>query len=230
MRKVGWAVSQACSSSVSVKAWLGATQKAKHSRRVASSRGITQPRDGVGSFAECSLYGAVPAPEKQNPRSVPGVLVVLLRLFVEERTQVFTAGRMTQLAQRLGFDLPDPLAGYIELLTDFLEGVVGVHVDAEAHAQYLGFTGSEAGQYFAGRFLEAFYRGDIDGRLHGGVFDEVTQMGVFVVADRGFHGDRLFGDLQYLADFVLRHFHALAQFFRSRLAAPFLKHLTPNTV
>ena len=35
--------------------------------------------------------------------------------------------------------LADALAGDVELLADFLEGVVGVHVDAEAHAQHLGF-------------------------------------------------------------------------------------------
>jgi len=40
--------------------------------------------------------------------------------------------RVAQLAQRLGLDLTDALARDIELLADFLEGVVGVHVDAEA--------------------------------------------------------------------------------------------------
>lgn len=70
--------------------------------------------------------------------------------------------RVAQFAQRLGFDLTNPLTGYIELLADFLKGVVGIHVDAEAHAQYLGFTGSEAGEYFASRFLETLDSGDID--------------------------------------------------------------------
>ncbi|CRM93575.1 hypothetical protein [Pseudomonas sp. 22 E 5] len=55
-------------------------------------------------------------------------------------------------------------------------------------------------------------------------------MGVFVITDRGFHGDRLFSDLQYLADFILRHFHAFAQLFRGRFATHFLQHLPGNTV
>ena len=59
-------------------------------------------------------------------------------LLVEEGAQVFAAGRVAQLAQGLGFDLADTLAGDVELLAHFLEGVVGVHVDAEAHAQDLG--------------------------------------------------------------------------------------------
>src|SRR6202000_551660 len=95
----------------------------------------------------------------------PGVLVLL----VEEGAQMLASRRVAQLAQRLGFDLTNPLAGDIELLADFLEGVVGIHVDAEAHAQDLGFTGSEAGKDFAGRFLEALDSGDIDWRLHGRV-------------------------------------------------------------
>jgi hypothetical protein len=42
---------------------------------------------------------------------------------------------MRELAQNLGLDLADALAGYRELLTDLFERVVGVHADAEAHAQ-----------------------------------------------------------------------------------------------
>ena len=42
---------------------------------------------------------------------------------------------MLQLAQRLGLDLADALAGHRELLADFFERMVGVHADAEAHAQ-----------------------------------------------------------------------------------------------
>src|SRR5476651_1637078 len=138
--------------------------------------------------------------------------------------------RVAQLAQCLGFDLTDPLTGHVKLLTDFLKGVVGIHVDAKTHAQYLGFTGSEAGQYVASRFFKALNSGDIDWRLHGRVFDEVTQVRVFVITDRGFHGDRLFSDLQYLADLILRHFHAFAQLFRGWFATHFLQHLPGNTV
>ena len=43
---------------------------------------------------------------------------------------------MLQLAQRLGLDLTDALPGDRELLADFFQRVVGVHADAEAHAQH----------------------------------------------------------------------------------------------
>src|SRR5437773_8277818 len=58
----------------------------------------------------------------------------------EKRPQLPAARRMPQLAQRLRLDLPDPLAGDVELLADFLQRVVGVHLDAETHPQHLRFA------------------------------------------------------------------------------------------
>src|SRR5690606_34947360 len=55
----------------------------------------------------------------------------------EEASQLLAAARMPQLAQRLRLDLADALARDVELLADLFERVVGVHVDAEAHAQHL---------------------------------------------------------------------------------------------
>ena len=62
------------------------------------------------------------------------------------------------------------------------------------------------------------------------VFDEVAEMRVFVIADRGLHGDRLLGDLQYLAHLVFRHLHAFGQLVRGGLAPLFLEDLTRDPV
>jgi hypothetical protein len=51
-----------------------------------------------------------------------------------------------QLAQRLRFDLADTFAGDRELLADFFQRVVGVHADAEAHAQHAFFARGQRGQ------------------------------------------------------------------------------------
>lgn len=56
---------------------------------------------------------------------------------------------MAQFAQCLGFDLANPLARHVKLLADFLEGVVGVHIDTKAHTQHFGFTRGQATQDFA---------------------------------------------------------------------------------
>ena len=45
---------------------------------------------------------------------------------------------MSQLSQRFGFNLSNPLPGHIKLFPDFFQGVVGVHINAETHAQHLG--------------------------------------------------------------------------------------------
>ena len=58
-----------------------------------------------------------------------------------------------EMAQRLGFDLADALAGDRELLADFLERVVGVHADAEAHAQHAFLARGQAGENAGDRFL-----------------------------------------------------------------------------
>ena len=64
--------------------------------------------------------------------------------------------RVPQLAQRLGFDLPYAFTGYIELFTDFLEGVVGIHVDTEAHSQYFGLSCCQATKHVFGGFPQSF--------------------------------------------------------------------------
>src|SRR6056297_1368412 len=71
--------------------------------------------------------------------TAPGLVVSCL-LEVEEAAKLLRAGRVAQLAQGLGLYLPDALAGDVELLADFFQRMVGVHVDAEAHAQHLGLA------------------------------------------------------------------------------------------
>ena len=58
----------------------------------------------------------------------------------EETLELFRTRRVTQFAQCFRFDLADPFACDIELLAYFLERVVSVHFDAEAHPQYFRFA------------------------------------------------------------------------------------------
>ena len=61
-------------------------------------------------------------------------------LEVEEAAQRLRPRGVAQLPKGLCLDLPDALARHVELLADFFERVVGVHLDAEAHAQHLRFA------------------------------------------------------------------------------------------
>src|SRR5258708_24813862 len=66
---------------------------------------------------------------------------------VQEAAQFPRPRGVLQLAQGLGLDLADAFAGDAELLADLFEGVVGVHADAEAHAQHAFFTGRQRRQH-----------------------------------------------------------------------------------
>src|SRR5688572_17009699 len=87
---------------------------------------------------------------------------LFLLIFDEEASQLLTAAWMPQLAQRLRFYLPDALARDVELLADFFQRVVGVHVDAEAHAKHLGFTRGQLRKYRVGGLAQRFHRGLVD--------------------------------------------------------------------
>jgi hypothetical protein len=50
---------------------------------------------------------------------------------------------MLELAQRIGLDLADPLAGDRELITDFGKRMIAAHSDAETHADDVFFARAE---------------------------------------------------------------------------------------
>ncbi len=62
--------------------------------------------------------------------------LIFLSFLIEEALESLRARGVPQLPQRLGLDLAYALARDVELLADFLERVVGGHLDAEAHAQH----------------------------------------------------------------------------------------------
>ena len=110
---------------------------------------------------------------------------------------------MAQLAQGLGLDLADALAGDVELLADLFQRVVGVHVDAEAHAQDLGFAGGEPGKHVLGGLFQAFPGGGLHRGEYPGVFDEIAQLtGIITATNRAFQRDRLFSRTQHTVHFL----------------------------
>ena len=137
---------------------------------------------------------------------------------------------MAQLAQRLGLDLADAFTGHVELLADLFQRVVGTHLDAEAHAQHLGLARGERVQHFLDDLAHGIMQRGVGRRQRGGVLDEVAQMGVVVVTDRRLHGDGLLGDLEDLADLVLRHVHLLGQGGRVGLDTGFLQDLAADAI
>src|SRR3989442_6880303 len=109
---------------------------------------------------------------------------------------------MTQLAQGLGFDLPDTFAGHFEILTDFFESMVGGFADAEPLPQNFLFPWRECFQCAVDLALEIVS----DRRLQRSncllVLNKVAQMAVFFLADSGVPPNRFPRNLQDLSHVV----------------------------
>src|SRR5215218_6078707 len=59
-----------------------------------------------------------------------------IKSVIQKAPQLPRPRRVLELAQGLGLDLADALAGDRELLADLFQRMVGVHADAEAHAKH----------------------------------------------------------------------------------------------
>src|SRR5262252_5124563 len=146
-------------------------------------------------------------------------------LIIQKAAQLAAAAGVLELAQRLGLYLADALARHRELLADLFQRVVGIHADAEAHAQHALFAWRQGRQH-AGRSLAqiGLNRG-VDRQDRVLVLDEIAEMGILLVADRGFQRQRLLGDLEHLAHLLERHAELLGKLLGRGLAADLVEHL-----
>src|SRR6266545_4469375 len=144
---------------------------------------------------------------------------------LQEAPELLGAGRVTELAQRLGLDLPDALAGDGEVLADLLERVLAAVGQAEAQAQHLLLARRQRVEDLVGLLAQR----QADDRLHRRhdllVLDEIAEVAVFLLADRRLQRDRLLRDLEDLAHLVDRHLHLGRDLFRRRLASQLLHEL-----
>src|SRR3546814_3541529 len=75
-------------------------------------------------------------------------------LLIKEAAHLSAAAGMLQLPKRLRLDLADTFTRHAELLADFFQRVIGVHADAEAHAQHTLLTRRKRCQHASHSFLE----------------------------------------------------------------------------
>src|SRR5919197_2471735 len=144
---------------------------------------------------------------------------------VKEAPELPAPARVLQLPERLGLDLANALTRYRELLADLLERVIGVHADAEAHAQNALFPGGERCERAGGSLAQVRLDGGVDRQQRVLVLDEIAEMGVLLVADRRLQRQRLPGDLEHLAHLLERHAELLGKLLGRRLAADLVEHL-----
>src|ERR1700746_135798 len=123
---------------------------------------------------------------------------------IQKAPQLPAPARVLELAQGLGLDLPYALAGDRELLADLFERMVGVHADAEAHAQHALLARRERGEHASRGLAQVRLDRRVDRQDRVLVLDEVAEVAVLLVADRGLEADRLLGDLPHLAHLLER--------------------------
>src|SRR5712692_2055158 len=144
---------------------------------------------------------------------------------IEEAPERPGPPRMLELTQCLGLDLADALARQRELLADLLQRVVLVHADAEAHADYTLLARRERGERARRGLAQVRLDGGVDRQDRVLVLDEIAEVGILLVADRGFERERLLRDLEDLAHLFERHAELLGKFLRRRFAADLAEHL-----
>src|SRR5262249_6485133 len=86
-----------------------------------------------------------------------------------------------------------------------LSGVVGVHADAEAHADYALLARRERGERARGGLAQVRLDDGVDRHDRVLVLDEIAEVGILLVADRGFQRQRLFHYLEHPANLLERH-------------------------
>src|SRR3990170_4840799 len=139
--------------------------------------------------------------------------------------QLARTTRAAQLAQRLRLDLADPLAGDVELLADLLERPGTPVLQPEAELEHAPLAPGEGVEHRLHLFLEQLVRRRF-GRGEGTtILDEVTEVGILLLADRRLEGHGLLRDLDDLADLLrgdldlLAFGHRLRDLLDGRLAA-----------
>src|SRR5262245_37147805 len=105
------------------------------------------------------------------------------RSIVQEAPELPRPARVVELAQRLGLNLADSFARDGELLAYFFQRVVGVHADAEAHAQHALLARRERGKNPRGGLAQVRLNGGVDRQDRVLVLDEVAEVRILLVTD-----------------------------------------------
>src|SRR5688500_16353182 len=107
---------------------------------------------GAGILRRPCLFGK--SHMKKAARTPLSSMPCWIALAIQEASELAAPARMLEFAERLGLDLADTFAGDRELLADLFERVVGVHADAEAHAQHAFLAGRQRCQNAGCRLAE----------------------------------------------------------------------------
>src|SRR5713226_3617915 len=203
----------------------GCSSSASTSSRDSSSRWATSSMSSESRKSALSLVASIwptvlpPAPICR-PMVMTGMACLLILQVVAE---LLRARRVAQLAQRLGLDLADALAGDAEALAHLFERPLVAVDEPETQLQHTPLSRRERVEDVFDLRVEHGERGGVRRRDGLAVLHEVAEVGVLLLTDRGFERDRVLGDLHDLANFLGRDPHLLADLLVARLAAQLLE-------
>src|SRR5436190_24382954 len=100
---------------------------------------------------------------------------------------------MLELAQRLGLDLADALTRDRELLADLFQRVVGIHADAETHAENALLARCDGSEHAGGGLAQVRLDDGVNRQDRVLVLDEIAKTSILLVTDRRLNGERLLG-------------------------------------
>ena len=148
------------------------------------------PRPGQKSPAKCDFFVTFASAPARGRRALNELRRV---------AQPLRLGQRLELLQRVVLDLPDPLARHVERPAHLLQRVRALAGEAEAHLDHLALALGQRGQRAAQVLPAQVLGGLLERRLGGLVLDEVTELGVVLLADRLLQRDRLLGHAQHVA-------------------------------
>src|SRR6516165_11305452 len=133
---------------------------------------------------------------------------------------------MAQLAQCLGFDLANALAGHGEAPAHFLQRVLQTVFETVAHLDDLLLTLGQGAQHVRGLVLQIHVDDGLRGRDRRTVLNKFAEVGTPLLTDWRFKRYGRLPDPEHLANLGNWNVHALSNLFRPGLAPQFLHQLT----
>src|SRR5699024_7703949 len=148
---------------------------------------------------------------------------------VQVVTEYLRTRRVAELRHRLALDLPDTFASDPVDLADLVQGLRLAVGEPETHGDHTGLTLGERVQDRVQLLLQE-READRLARLNGlGVLDEVTELAVAVLTQRGVQRNGFAAVLLDFDNLFGGHVEFLGQLLRERLSSQVLEHLALDT-
>src|SRR5690348_10608927 len=119
---------------------------------------------------------------------------------------------MAQFTQCLGLNLTNTLASNMEFFTDLFQSPAATIIKTEAQLEHFALAFCQAFKHIFYLFLQELMASCIRWSKRGMIFDEVTQVAIFFLADRRLQTDRFLAHLDDLANLFRANFHLLCDF------------------